>query len=227
MRRFLVFVLALSLPFSALTAPAPQSYERQEQEEAVAAIRRLGGKVLYDYQRPNPGRPNVFDPNAAPKDPKGFHSVVMVDLRGTKASDDDLKCIRKLPDLENLDLTDTRITGAGLAQLRGLKKLAVLGLWKTQVDDEGLKYLSSSANLWQLVLDETKVTDSGLAQLENLTNLEEWLGLTDTRVTDEGLKHLERLTKLRSLNLRRTRVTAAGVAKLRTALPNTAISFDP
>ena len=37
-----------------------------------------------------------------------------VSLRDTKVTDDDLKILVKLPHLENLDLSHTRITGAGL-----------------------------------------------------------------------------------------------------------------
>jgi hypothetical protein len=226
MRCLIVVGLTLSLPQSALIA-AVQSNERREQQEAVAAIQKLGGEIMYDYQRPNPDRPNVFDPKARPKDPKRFHPVVFVSLRDKAVSDDDLKQLKKLPYLENLDLTNTQITSAGLAHLRGLKKLAALGLWKTKVDDAGLKHLRNSTKLWMLCLDETSVTDAGLAHLANLTNLEEWLGLTDTLVTDEGTKHLRRLTKLRSLNLRRTLVSEAGVARLQVELPNTRISFGP
>jgi hypothetical protein len=159
----------------------------------------LGGDVLYDYQRPNPDRPNVFEPDARPKNPAAFHRVVRVNLRGTKVTDD-LKILKLLPALENLDLTDTRITGAGLAHLKGLKNLRVLCLWKTQVDDAGLAHIKGVTKLWLLTLDGTKVTDA-------------------------GLKHLKALTKLRHLNLRGTAVTRDGVKGLKAALPETDVSF--
>ncbi|MCE5229858.1 hypothetical protein LLG95_09710 [bacterium] len=199
----------------------------QAQKEAVAAVLALGGEVMYDFQRPNPNQPNVFDPNAVPGDPNAFHRVVRVGLRDTRVTDADLALLDKLPDVENLDLTNTSVTGAGLIHVRGLKKLAYLGLWNTQVDDEGLKNIQHLTKMWGLVLDNTKVTDAGMVHLKGLTNLTEWLGLTDTRITDKGLKHLTRLKKLRSLNLRRTQVTPAGVKELQRALPATDISFGP
>jgi hypothetical protein len=219
--------LASVLAAVVVAAPLPQRDEREEQREAVAAIRKLGGEVSYDYQRPKPDKPNVFDPEAKPQDRDALPRVVRVSLRDTEATDDDLKVLAKFPDLENLDLTGTRITGAGLAHLERLKNLRSLCLWRTQADDAGLGHIKGLTKMWQLVLDETQVTDAGLVHLKEMTGLEEWLGLTKTRVTDAGLKHLEGFTALKSLNLRHTQVTKGGIRKLRAALPGTNISFAP
>ena len=197
----------------------------REQLAAIEAIVTLGGEVRYEYQRPDPATPNVFDMDAKPEDPDGFHRVVMVSLRDTEATDDDLELLTKLPYLENLGLAGTHVTSAGLAHLRNLKQLRTLSLWKTQIDDGGLAHLEGLTKMWQLVLDETDVTDAGLVHLEGMTNLEEWLGLAHTKVTDEGLEHLERLTKLRHLNLRFTQVTGDGVRSLKEQLRTTEISF--
>src|SRR5881409_1997526 len=107
MRGLIAFGLALAVTAWAAAAPVPKADERKQQQEAVEAIRRLGGEVFFDYQRPNPDKPNVFDPEAKPKDPDGFHWVVMVSLRDTKVTDGDLAHLKKLPYLENLDLTNT------------------------------------------------------------------------------------------------------------------------
>lgn len=231
-RRELGAIMKFVLMFSALcvfaaavrAVPVPVRDERKEQQEAIDAIKRLGGKVLYDYQRL---KLNHFNLAAKPKDPKAFHRVVSVSLRNTKTTDNDLKQLAKLPRLEMLDLTNTRITGAGLAHLKGLNNLRVLSLWKTRVDDSGLDNLKGLTKMRQLVLDETKVTDGGLVHLKGMTELEEWLGLTDTKVTDQGLQALTGFKKLKSLNLRRTLVTEDGVNQLRRALPKTDISFGP
>jgi Leucine Rich Repeat (LRR) protein len=222
-----VGMAAMLVPF-AVAEPDRPANERKEQQQAVEAIVKLGGAVYYDYQRlPNAGRPNAFDPKAKPKDPEAFHRVISVGLRDTNIKDDDLKVLTKLSHLEILDLSNTRITGAGLAHLKGLKNLRVLSLWKTDVDDQGLEHLKGMTKMWSLVLDETKITDAGLVHLKDMTDLEEWLGLTGTQITDEGLKHLEGFKKLRHVNLIRTNVTGAGVAKLQQALPNTMLSIRP
>jgi hypothetical protein len=225
----LALLIVLSVGSAGLAAPEPSQFKRhdprKEQEEAVRLILRLGGKVLYDYQQVKGGKPYVFDPKASPKNSKAFHRVVSVDLAHSKVCDEDLKLIGKLPFLEILVLTGTRITNAGLAHLKGLTKLRCLWLWNTRIDDQGLRHLKGMTKLWQLLLDGTKVTDAGLAHLKGLVELEEWLGLSDTLVTDQGLKHLEGLTKLQSLTLMRTKVTEEGVKKLRAALPKTHVSL--
>jgi hypothetical protein len=208
-----------------VAAPAPPRDERKEQERAIEMILKRGGKLSYDYQRPDATRPNVFEPEAKPKDASAFHRVVAVTLRATKVTDDDLKLLALLPNLENLDLSETQTSSAGLAHLKGLKNLRVLCLWKTPVDDDGLEHLKDLTKMWLLILDETRITDAGLIHLKKMTELENWLGLAGTGVTDEGLVHLEGLVKLKSLNLRNTRVTEGGFKVLRTALAKTDISF--
>jgi hypothetical protein len=221
-------MLLVLIPSAAgFAAPALRPTEQADQEAAVAAVERLGGKVMYDFQRAGPAGSKVYDPMARPKDPDGFHRVVFVSLRDTKASDDDLKVLAKLPALENLDLTDTAVTGSGLAHVRGLRELRHMALWNTRVDDAGLEHLARLTKLQSLVLDGTRVTDAGLAHLAGLTDLEEWLGLAGTEVTDAGLKHLEKLTKLRNLNLSKTGVTRGGAAKLRESLKAADISVGP
>ncbi len=227
MRFAITIGLTAVLVGATVAAPIPKLDERKDQRDAVELVQKLGGEVYYDYQRPNPNKPNAFDPQAKPKDPAAFHRVVCVGLRDTKVTDDDLKVLAKLPQLENLDLTNTRVTGAGLEHIKDLKNLRVLALWKTQVDDAGLAHIKGLTKMWMLTLDDTRVTDAGLVHLKGMTGLEEWLGLTDTAVTDAGLKHLEGFTKLRSLNLIRTQVTAAGAQNLQAALPKTLISLRP
>src|SRR5262245_47726823 len=150
MRYVITVGLTSALVVAVIAVPAPPRDERKEQQEAVEAIRKLGGEVFYDYQRPNPDKPNVFDREAKPMDPEAFHRIVRVNLGDAKAADKDLKVLAKLSHLENLDLTNTRITGAGLVHLKDLKNLRVLCLWKTQVDDGGLKHVKGLTKMWLL-----------------------------------------------------------------------------
>jgi hypothetical protein len=221
-----LIALLLILP-GASAAPALRPTERMEQEAAVAAIERLGGQVMYDYQRPDPGKPNVFDTKARPTNPEGFHRVVFVSLRDSTVSDNDLKHLAKLTALEALDLTNAPVTGAGLANLHGLRSLKYLILRGTRTDDAGVEHLSGLTRLRTLILDETQISDAALAHLAGLTEMDDFLGLDGTRVTDTGLKQLEKLTKLRNLNLRQTRVTRAGAAKLQESLKAANISVGP
>jgi Leucine-rich repeat (LRR) protein len=93
-------------------------------------------------------------------------------------------------------LRETRVTGAGLKQLSGLKKLQSLALSRSPVTH--LEGLGELGQLRSLELDGTKVTDAELKELSALTHLEH-LHLESTPVTDAGLRHLKGLNKLRSL----------------------------
>ncbi len=208
----------------------------RRQREAVSAISRVGGTVYYDYQKANEKRPNAFDPRKLPPGPEWlrriigpefFQDVVMVNLKGKLVNDELFIELRKLRNLENLNLSDTTITDSQMAHLAHFHNLQYVALWNTDISDEGLAHLAHLHKMYALILDGTKVTDEGLKHLEELTNLEEWLGLCDTEVTDAGLQHFKRMRKLHILNVRRTKVTEDGVKELRRALPKVEISIGP
>src|SRR5262249_15392151 len=64
------------------------------------------------------------------------------------------------------DLTFTKVTGAGLKELAGLKQLQRLYLESTKVTDAGLKELAPLTHLQWLHLENTKVTDAGANNLK-------------------------------------------------------------
>jgi hypothetical protein len=66
-----------------------------------------------------------------------------------------------------VDLSSTRVAGAGLERLEGLGGLETLYLVSTNVTDAGLVHLKGLAYLTELSLSETEVTDRGIAALEN------------------------------------------------------------
>jgi hypothetical protein len=172
------------------------------QRDAVAAIRRAGGTIGYEWEVQH----GYFVPGSQRARPRApgwlvdrvgvdyFGSVLFVDLL-KRGSDADLVLVGNLSRLESLGLNWTPLTDAGLAYLTGLTRLR------------------------ELALMQTRITDAGLAHLRGLTSLED-LWLADTRITDAGLAHLTGLTRLRQLWLKGTQVTDAGVGELRRALPN-------
>ena len=138
-------------------------------------------------------------------------------FEGTLYIIEDLWC------LHSLDLTNTRIRGAGLEHIAGLTKLRMLSLNGTQVNDAALKHLQGLASLEYLYLAETQVSDAGLEHLKGLTSLVHF-ALSGTRVTDAGLKHLRLMPNLESLVLEDTAVSDEGVMKLQQALPKCEIT---
>src|SRR3954452_8589773 len=116
----------------------------RDDESAVKAIGKLGGKVTRDdKQHGNP--------------------VVRVDLGNTQVTDADLKDLKELQSLQELSLGGTKVTDTGLKQLKDLKSLHVLYLTRTKVTGTGLKELKS---LQTLLLYDSKVTDVGLKELK-------------------------------------------------------------
>src|SRR3954451_17907631 len=101
-RRLMVVVALLVSEIPGPTALAQAS--DVEQERAVAAIEKLGGKVERD--RTSPG-----------------HPVLGVDLRMTDATDKDLASLEGLKSLQNLRLSSNRITDAGLVHIKRLTDL--------------------------------------------------------------------------------------------------------
>ena len=138
------------------------------QEEAIAAIKKLGGKVEFGSNK----------------------AVVFVDLSNTKVTDSGLVHLKGLANLEHLVLFETKVTDAGLVHLEGMTNLENLSLTRTKVTDAGLAHLKGLTKLEKLYLDQTTVTDAGLVHLKGLTNLRQ-LWLSKTKVTPAGFKKLK------------------------------------
>jgi hypothetical protein len=148
-----------------------------DENETVAAIKKLGGTVIFtdgDSKKP----------------------VRQVFLPGKKVTDEDLKMLAKLPKLEFLHLSGAnKITDDGVKYLADLKQLTDLSLASTQVTDAGIKQLTGLTQLKKLSLSFLKVTDASVKDLSELKNLEE-IGLSFTQVTPEGDSEHRRREKL-------------------------------
>src|SRR4051794_40637513 len=99
MRIWISFGLTLNVCAFAAAAPTTRN-ERREQQQAVEAIQRLGGQVMYEYQKMETSKPNTYDPKATPKDPIGFSRVIFVGFRDLEVRDNDLELLYKLPYVE-------------------------------------------------------------------------------------------------------------------------------
>ena len=86
------------------------------QDAAIAAIRKMGGRVTIHTKSPD--RP-----------------VTRVTLRHTQVSDAGLVHLKGLTSLQRLGLGDTQVSDAGLVHLKGLTSLQRLNLARTQVSD--------------------------------------------------------------------------------------------
>ena len=188
LRALLIFTLICSATFGWLGRKIEQ---KSKEREAVEAIRKSGGYVLYDFVDQKPRGPYLL---RAFLGECFFNNVEEVHLLGNGDGDALLENLRAMPKVKNLVIA-ANITDDGLANLDDSTQLQVLSVSVHSVGDAGVKHLR------------------GLTQLQRLD-------LACTQVSDSGLASLKELTKLQDLSLSFTEVTNAGVADLQKALPN-------
>ncbi len=214
-RSLLVLTVAVAVPCSWLSWEMTKA---REQKEAVAAVRKAGLVVGYDYEYDT--KANLI--TAALNGPTWIHnwfgddfvsdvvgvqmsfglagSVMtgFVPLPDCKATDEELLPVKTFSRLRSLDLTGTRVPDAGMACVEQLRELQSLDLWCTNVGDKGIAHLRGLHNLRDLNLDHTKVTNAGLVDLKNLPRLES-ISLGGTAVDDNGLLSLAECRRLKRL----------------------------
>ena len=128
-----------------------------------------------------------------------------VNLRGSWVSDVELIDIARLPNLERLDLSHTRITDEGMLHLKsatGIRELKLL--YAEQITDQGMNAIKQWKMLTRLDLRGTRISNGTLDIVSHLPHLEA-LDVANTQVTDNGLDLLITLTNLKELALGRGR----------------------
>lgn len=165
-------------------------------------------------------------------------ALVCLVLSGTSIADKDLIYVNHLTGLRRLELEDTDIGDAGLAQLTKLNKLEYLRLTCTLVkglsldslrgsplktlhidsialDERAFCLLANFKELRNLNLNRSKASDSALGQIAKLSHLEVLSIADNVHVTDAGIKKLASLKYLQRLDVANTSVTAAGILALK------------
>jgi Leucine-rich repeat (LRR) protein len=141
--------------------------------------------------------------------------IVAVHLRGTWVSDTELLDLARLPKLERLDLSHTRITDEGLLHLKPAPHIKDLNLYYAeQVTDQGITAIREWKHLKRLNLRGTRISDGSLAIVGGLTQMEA-LDIADTQFTDNGLDALVPLTQLKELAIGRSKLGKNALEVLR------------
>jgi hypothetical protein len=154
------------------------------QAHAIVEIERRGGDVKAI------GAPSWMKRWATESCKRAFAANVLVGLRpGSLTVDEDVRILRAIHSLKSLELNDTPLTDAGLAQVGQLRSLESLSIAGTLVTDDGLFYLSELSDLRVLYLDNTEISDAGLRQLRRLVKLQV-VTMNGTRATDLGRRSL-------------------------------------
>jgi hypothetical protein len=223
------------------------------QRDAVAAIRKAGGSVIFDWEWTN-GRlapPGTKPPwpswlvNALGRDT--FGHVVAVELTFGQADDALMTHIGRLTHLEHLTVNVSKLTRTSLAPLENLTAIETLLLPNHRFSDDDLTHLAGMTKLKQLALAGPQITNKGLAQLAgmrqmdslelfktSITSLEPIRGLSQLKklslcgspISDEGLRPIRGFSNLRRLLLRGTLITDAGISQLSTLSNLSVLDLD-
>lgn len=173
---------------AALLAPAAELSEEGVVERLTAA----GGTVARDAGR-----------------------IIGVNLASSWVTDADLALIAALPGVEEIDLSQTKISDIGLEHLKGLSSVRELSLHYAEfVTDSGIAHITSWKNLQRLTLRGTKVTSRVFGHIALLTSLKQ-LDIADTEVTDSGFEELAELNKLETLAIGGNRILGPALDLLR------------
>jgi len=128
-------------------------------------------------------------------------NVVAVDLRGAWIHDSQMIELARMPKLEQLDLSHTRITDEGMLYLKTAPGIVDLNLFYTeQITDQGMNAIKTWKSLKRLNLRGTRISDGTLETISHLTQLEA-LDIANTQITDNGLDSLVTLVNLKELSL--------------------------
>jgi hypothetical protein len=147
------------------------------------------------------------------RDPAG--QIVAVNLRASWVSDGDLLELARMPKLQRLDLSRTRISDKGLAYLKTAPALREVNLaYAERIGDPAHAVIKEWKHLTKLSLRGTIVADETAAAAASLPLLET-LDLADSIVGDPGVEALASAPKLRQLSLGNIRTSEVGYQSLR------------
>lgn len=147
------------------------------------------------------------------RDPAG--EVIAVHLRASWIGDSDLLELGRLPRLERLDLSFTRITDLGILYLKGARNLVDVNLaFDERVGDQGQAAMKEWKRLRRLNLRGTRIADNTVTAVASLPELEA-LDISFTDALDYGLDALATAPKLKELSIGGLRITEAAFQSVR------------
>ena len=121
-------------------------------------------------------------------------------LIGKNVEDKHITPLSNIANLNELDLSNTKISGAGLASIKNNTSITKLSLANTVIDDAALKHIAGLTNLMSINLYNTKVTDAGLSVLKNMKFLRK-VYAWKSGITENGAAELKKVLPNVDVNL--------------------------
>jgi internalin A len=142
-------------------------------------------------------------------------NVVAVNLRGTWVDNVEMIDIARLPKLQRLDLSHTRITDEGMLHLKSASQIEDLDLYYAEwVTDQGMTAIKNWKKLRRLDVRGTRISNGTLEIVSHMPQLEA-LDISNSQITDNGMDMLITLTNLKELSLGQGRGSAGDLGFLR------------
>jgi hypothetical protein len=185
------------------------------QRDAVAAIKRVGGLVGYNWRSAKPPGPDWVRRTLGPD---FLDTATHVWLQGEQCDDESLRAACRLPWLEELIVVNTSVTDAAVEDIRHLTNLRSLDLRLNRITPRPLPHIAELSELRELKLamrlSPVPLRDEDMVFLKRMTKLES-LVLPSANLTDAWLVYIEDLRKLKSLQLYDMALTAEGLDRLK------------
>jgi hypothetical protein len=155
----------------------------------------------------------------------GLKSLVHLDVRYSSLTDGCLIYVDQFPKLTDLVVSQTYVTGDGLAKLRRLKQLVRLKANGIKNGGKLVAALAGSTTLVQLEVSQTGLTDRDLSKIAQLPSLQALALNKNPGITDSGLAALTKEKKLGELCVQGCSLTPDSVRFLR-LMPLNKLSID-
>lgn len=199
-----------TLPFAKGSKLHFRSRDFMGLEKPMDIIQTFPAEALYSLDLSN----NILDERALSKVLK-FQNLRRLEVGGTDFSDNGLRVLAKLPNLEAIAVDHTRTNGGFLVDFASSKKLKLLVLNHNDLDHKYLKELPNFPQLHWLDLGNCHIRDEDTAYLTKCTELET-LKLDDNNdITDKCLTNLKQLKHLDKLLIENTKITNKGLLALK------------
>jgi hypothetical protein len=213
-----------------------QGVEEMTEAQAVAELRRLGATLgplmrkagpltREDYRRMRRGGGESWRarqqgrPNPEPPKP-----IARVQMAGEQFGDDHLKLLKYIPTLENVYVSNTSVTDAGIKDLKVLPRLKTLTInvltRPAKITDAGVKELGDISTLAGLYLGGVPITEECFASLARLRELEAFsyssypFDAGGVGIGDTAARFIATLPRLKHLSLGDTSITDEGMLSL-------------
>jgi Leucine-rich repeat (LRR) protein len=123
--------------------------------------------------------------------------------------------IGRLPKLQRLDLSHTRISDEGMLHLKPATSIQDLNLFYSEwITDQGMTAIKNWKNLKRLDLRGTRIANGTLEVVSHMPQLEA-LFIANTQITDNGMDQLVRMTGLKELSIGQGRLGENALGFLR------------